>query len=246
MRPLTCLLADDEPPARSLLAELITAHSQLELVGEACDGPTTLVALAERRPELVFLDIHMPGLDGLRVVRALPHGYQPQVVFVTAHAGHAVEAFAVNALDYLLKPLSAAALERAVVRAIGTRTSAAPTTTTSNKPEPLERIALRAGERVILQRVESIERFVAEGKYVQVHVPGQPPRRIRQTMHGLVARLDPRHFVRVSRSVIVNLDHVRELQTWVHGEWLVVMGSGAEVATTRSFRAPIDALLGRR
>lgn len=246
MRPLTCLLADDEPPARALLGELIDAHPSLERVGEACDGPSSLRALADLRPELVFLDIHMPGLDGLRVVRALPRDYRPLVVFVTAHADHAVEAFAVAALDYLLKPLSPGALERAVGRALAARATmhadAAPPTAGSSQ---LERLALREGERVVLQRVVEVERFVAEGKYIQVHVPGQPARRMRQTMHGLAARLDPQRFVRVSRSVIVNLDHVRELQTWVHGEWLVVMASGAEIATTRSFRGPIDALLGR-
>ncbi|MCH9686516.1 MAG: LytTR family DNA-binding domain-containing protein [Deltaproteobacteria bacterium] len=236
MSPIPTLIVEDEPLACELLADMLSRYPSIDVVAQAHDGLEAITALTRHHPLLVFLDIRMPGPDGIAIARRLP--LDTRVVFVTAHDDRAVEAFEVHAIDYLLKPIAPGRLDRAIERAIASlRLPAAPLT---------ERLALRDGERFVLQTVSEVEWFEAEGKYIRAHVPGQPLRRIRRTMRELAAALDERCFVRVSRSAIVNLDRVQEIQPWFHGDFVLMTDSGGQVTTTRGYRASLERLLGRR
>lgn len=241
---LRTLVVDDEAPARAWLRELLDAHVQVEIVAEAINGAEAIRAVLEHGPQLVFLDVRMPGRDGLAVARELLAATAsggiaaPAIVFVTAFEAHAVGAFDVRAVDYLLKPVDAGGVARALAR-VGERL--APTRAPASY---LERVALRGREgQVVLQPVAAIERFVVEGKHLEAHVPRAPIRRIRRGIAALAARLDPARFVRVNRSELVNLEHVESLEPHVHGDWVLNLRSGAQVITTRRYRGAIVALL---
>lgn len=244
------LLVDDEPAARRGLRRLLASLPDLDVVGECEDGEAAVAAIPELGPDLVFLDIQMPGLDGFGVIDAIGVARMPAVVFVTAYDEFAIRAFEVNAMDYLLKPVDErrlhAAVERVRARALessdgwNSRLAAALEQLGLHGPRRwCRRLAIRGTGRVVLLDVADVDHIESAGNYVEVHA-GQKTHLLREPMARLEARLDPERFARVSRSSILNIDRVRELQPMFNGDFVVLLKDGTQVSGSRRYR---DALL---
>lgn len=255
--PIRALIVDDEPLARELLASMLEDEADIRVVGERGDGRSALAAIRETEPDLVFLDVEMPGMTGIEMLQELDPELYPAIIFVTAYDQFALKAFEVNAVDYLLKPFDeerlGEALERLRRRRAGERSrqtdrilslldDLAPRVGETG----LRRIAVKRGEKTLLRRVERIEWLEAEGKYVRIHMADGETDLIRETMAALEENLPAGSFYRVSRSAIVNLDHVREIHPWTHGDLTLVMNGGASINTTRSYRDGIKRVLDNR
>jgi two-component system, LytTR family, response regulator len=240
------LVVDDEAPARRKLVRLLGQADDFEVVGEAANGSEAVVAIREQRPDVVFLDVRMPALDGFGVVREVGPGAVPCLVFVTAFDDHAVQAFEVEALDYLLKPVAPSRFQAALARIrdelargrtadLAERLERALAGAGAPGPRWLERLLVPQDERQVLLPVERIDRIEAAGNYVQLHTAGGRYL-LRAAIGALAARLDPARFVRVSRSDIVRLDAVRELVPWFHGDQQVVLQDGTKLMWSRRYR----------
>lgn len=233
---VTVVIADDEPIARAGLRDLLAEHDWLECVGEAASGPAALEAIDALRPELVFLDVQMPGLLGTDVLARVEH--RPYVVFTTAYAEHAVAAFELGALDYLLKPFGperlAAALER--VRAALGEPSAAPPLDRLREAlaqGPMSRLFVRRGGAIVPVAVAEVSWFEAQGDYVVAHA-GPARHVLHLSLHRLEARLDPARFLRIHRAHIVNLDRVKVFRRQGKGRLVAELADGTELAVGRS------------
>jgi len=257
------VIVDDEPLARKLLRSMLATHADIELVGEYGDGQEALNGIIEQKPDLVFLDVQMPKLTGIEVLEQLGPDRDPEIVFVTAYDQYALRAFEVNAVDYLLKPFDDERFDETLdrVRARLSR-EAEPRTRRKgdagdyadrldavlrqlgSRPEYAERIAVRRGERIYLQPVADIEVFESEGKYVRIHTGGEE-HVIRETMLQLDEILDPRQFIRISRSAIINIASIAEIQLWFRGDYMVILKSGRKINTTRSYRSALKRLIDR-
>ncbi|HET6230228.1 MAG TPA: LytTR family DNA-binding domain-containing protein [Longimicrobiaceae bacterium] len=254
MSSLRCIIADDEPLARELTASMLRENTDVEIVGDYGSGRSTLDAIHALRPDLVLLDIQMPDLTGLEVAAALPREDPPAIVFVTAYDEFALRAFDLHAVDYLLKPFPPDRLVTAVERARERRGRADRRPEAQNlfalldefrvRGQRKRRLAIRVGERTYIQPVDEIEWIEADGKFVRVHA-GKKVLTAREAMHTLHAELDPALFLRVSRSAIVNLDHVREIQPWFKGDFVLILKSGKEIFSTRAYRDGVLDVLGR-
>jgi len=249
---LRCLVVDDEPLARELLRGMLEAHPGIEVVAECGDGRAALRAIKRHDPDLVFLDVEMPKMNAFDMVQELDPGTMPEIVFVTAYDRYALRAFEVHALDYLLKPFDEERLDNALRRArdhLGrsdrgeelARVLALLEDIGARERYP-DRIAIRRSDRTILQPVSEIDWLEADGKHVKVHVGGKTFS-IREAMTRIERLLDPRRFLRVSRSAIVNVDRIREVQPWFHGDHVVVLQGGDQVTTTRTYRSAVNRLL---
>jgi two-component system LytT family response regulator len=238
------LLVDDERIGRTRLRVLLEREPDLEIVAECADGPEAVEAIQEHRPDLLFLDINMPGMDGFDVLDELGDEQQPMVIFVTAYDEHAVRAFDACALDYLLKPVSAERLGKALRRA-RERLAA----TAANEPTPGERddipnpsrFVVRSGGRVSFGSSDEIDWVEAAGNYAIFHV-GKHNHMVRETMNGLEARLPTDRFLRISRSAIVNLHRVKELVSAPMGTDAAVLADGRRIPMPRSLREVADRL----
>jgi len=233
---ITVLIADDEPVARSGLRDMLTSVEWLTCVGEAASGPAAVDGINTLRPELVFLDIQMPGFLGTEVLRRVQH--QPFVVFTTAFAQHAVTAFELGALDYLLKPFGperfATALER--VRAALGEPSATPTfdrLSEAMRHGPMSRLFVRSGGAIIPVAVDDVIWFEAQGDYVAAHV-GRSQHVLHLSLNRLEARLDPKRFTRIHRTHIVNLDHVTAFRPHGKDRLVAVLTDGTRLAVSRN------------
>jgi two-component system LytT family response regulator len=245
-RALGALVVDDEAPARRRLTRLLTELGDVEVVGEAGSGEEAVLRIAELEPDLVFLDIQMPGLDGFGVIQSVGMDEMPLVIFVTAFDEHAVAAFEVRALDYLLKPVAPARLAAAVERAH--ELLAAPQGDAARQQEealaslvrlegpPLTRLLVQGERGAHLLLVQGIDLARAERNYVVLHT-AHGIFRVRGTIGALAERLDPAHFLRVNRSDIVRLDAIRELQPWSHGDYRIVLQDGRALLWSRRYRA---------
>jgi two-component system LytT family response regulator len=248
------LVVDDEAPARQRLADLLRKDAQIGAILEAADGISAVETIRSQRPELVFLDVQMPELDGLGVIDAVGADQMPLTVFVTAYDQHAIRAFEANALDYLLKPFSderfEAALSRAKLRLRERNTSEfgqRMITMLSAAPQaqrPWDRLVVKSGGSTRLIRVAEIDWIEAAGVYVNLHVAGQQLL-YRASLQELSDRLDPRRFVRVHRSAIVNIESIVQLEPVSHGEFDVVLKNGARTRVSRSYRAQLENRLGQ-
>ena len=240
---LRAVIADDEPPARERLRHLLRDEPDIEIVAECADGPAAVDAVTEQAPDLLFLDIQMPGLDGFGVLEALPKDRLPAVIFTTAWDQHALRAFDAHALDYLLKPFKPARFREALQRArdhAARRDDGADTRRllellASRTARHLSRLPVKSGDKVAFVRAEAIESIESAGNYIVVHAEGRE-HVLRETLSELESQLDPARFLRVSRSAIVNLDHVRELQPLFKGDHAVILRSGRSVPMTRGLR----------
>jgi two-component system LytT family response regulator len=245
------LIVDDEPIARRGIRQQLRGEADLEVIGECGDGAAAIDAITELAPDLVFLDIQMPEVGGFDVVEAIGVARMPAVVFVTAYDEHALRAFDVHAVDYVLKPIDRHRFRTAVERArrrlahapgqLDRRIAAALGELGRPAHDYAKRLAIKGDGRVILVDVDEVDRLEAAGNYVEVH-SGARHHLVRETMASLEARLDPARFVRVSRSSLVNADRVRELQPMFNGDFVVVLRDGTKVAGSRRYRAAFDML----
>lgn len=258
--PYRTLIVDDEPAARRGLRLLLERDPELAIVGEAGSGREAVRLLQAQRPDLLLLDIEMPELDGFKVLETITGGPAPAVIFVTAHDEHALRAFSVNAVDYLLKPVEDERFWTAVTRAkahLAQRASgdlsarlqqllawiqAHPRGLPPTPAEPggateaitRERILLKSGGEVLFLKTGEIDWIEAEGDYMKFHAGGRS-HLLRETMQRLEARLDPARFVRIHRSTIVNLDRVRKLSPDFAGEYAVVLQDGSKLRLSRGY-----------
>lgn len=229
---LSVCIVDDEPPARRALEWLVSREADLRVVGQCGDGEAAVAMIQSLRPDLVFLDVQMPGGDGFDVLSALDK-QPPAVVFVTAFDTYAVRAFDVRATDYLVKPFSDErfALVLSRVRDVLTR-----------RPPPAGPLVVRDGHRTFVLPCDDIEWIEAEDYYVRIHAGGQQPL-VRRTLQSLLDSLEPLGFTRVHRSAAVNLAHVRQVRPLSGGDAEVVLASGQVVRLSRSHRAAFTARL---
>jgi two-component system LytT family response regulator len=247
----TVVIVDDEPLARAKLQRFLIDDARTRIVGEAGDGVEAVNLIETSRPDIVLLDIQMPEMDGFQVIEALDMDPLPHIIFVTAHDRHALRAFEVRALDYLLKPVDrqrfTSALDRALEEAgqAGSTVAVDARAVLSELPAErrlLERFLVRGQGRMLLLAVERIDWIGAAGNYAELHSEGST-HLVRGTLHELESRL-PDRFVRVHRSTIVNLDRVKELHDWSHGDLLIELVDGTELRLSRRYRERIEGIFG--
>jgi two-component system LytT family response regulator len=233
------LIADDEPLARLRLRQLLIAEADVDVVAESEDGREALEAIVRLEPDLVLLDIQMPGLDGLGVVGALGPR-RPAVIFVTAHSSHAVRAFEVHAVDYLLKPVEAERLAVAIARARAVRRPPpdweALLAEVRRGTEHVERVAVRLGDRISYIRIADVDWVAAAGNYVRLHTQ-QGAHLLRRSLTAFAEELDPKEFVRIHRSTIVRLDAIRELRPRPDGDAELTLRTGVKLRVSSRYRA---------
>jgi two-component system LytT family response regulator len=249
------LIVDDEPLARQGLRMLLADHPAVSGMVEARNGPEAVALISKERPDLVLLDVQMPQMDGFQVIDAVGAEHMPAVIFVTAHDAYALRAFEVNAIDYLLKPVNGGrlrdALERARVRLLGEPTGAASARmlslleTIAHPRRYLKRLAIRKSASTIFINVESIDWIEAAENYVQVH-SGKSVHLLHVPISTLGTALDPSTFVRIHRSSIVNVHRVQRLAPATHGQYLIVLVSGVELQSGRSYSEVVRALAVNR
>jgi two-component system LytT family response regulator len=253
---LRVVVADDEPIGRQRLVRLLQAEPDTSVVAACADGKEAVEAIREHAPDVVLLDIQMPQLDGFEVVAALGEAHQPAVIFVTAHDQYALRAFEVHAFDYLLKPVDQDRLRQAIGRAVAPASRAPQGSTTRRILTLLEelnarertrgrdRLVVRTPERAFFLRSETIDWIEAAGKFVHLHV-GRSVHALRESMAELEQELDPARFLRISRSVIVNVDRIQEVQPWFQGDYVLILTDGTRLTSTRGYRDNMRRLLGR-
>jgi len=252
---LRVLVADDEAPARQRLVELLQRDGRIATILEAGDGRLALDLILRERPDLVFLDIQMPELTGIEVVAAVGAQRLPLTIFVTAYDQHAIRAFEANALDYLLKPFSderlEAALARALLRLDERRMGSFGEQLKRWLPQPpvdsaswLERIVVKSVRATEFVAVADIDWIEGAGAYVALHAGGRELLH-RASLTDLEAALDPRRFIRIHRSAIVNIDRIARLEPISNGDFEVVLKSGARTRASRSYRGELEKRLGQ-
>ena len=229
------VIVDDEALARRGIATRLAMWPDVEIVGEAQDAATGIAAIRELGPDLVFLDIEMPDADGFRVLEEFPEFTRPLVVFVTAHDDRALQAFAVQALDYLLKPIDDAQLARAVDRA---RIRLA-----SRTPDQITRIVIRDRGRVVALEPSAIDWIQSDGDYVRIYA-GRRTYLHLATISAFAAQLPQRQFVRIHRAAVVNVERISELIPLTNGDYAVLLSTGARLKLTRTRREQLAERLG--
>lgn len=266
---IRALIVDDEPLAREGLALLASADPEVEVIGSASDGKAALDAIRGDRPDLVFLDVQMPELDGFEVLSSLTTAERPFVIFVTAYEQHAIRAFEVCAVDYLLKPYTnsrfASALSRAKlsirdrqrgeisqqveqlldhVRRLESpeKPARAATTAPSPRSDAADRIVLKADGALHFVKASDVVWLEAQGDFVKVQTNGKT-QMVRETLQSMEERLDPTVFLRIHRSFIVNLEHVKRVETALYGDYSVYMSDGSKLRLSRSYRSKLKALI---
>jgi two-component system LytT family response regulator len=249
------LIVDDEALACRRLRRLLRNHPDVEVVETCMNGKDAIHAIKRFKPDLVFLDVQMPGTDGFGVLRALDSMPAPQIIFVTAYDQYAIQAFDVHALDYLLKPFDRERFEEALLRAKiqiqkEKRSGWDPGIVTllqelKTQPARLERIVIKINGRVFLLKTDEIDWIEAQGKYVVIHA-GKAAHLIREGMNALELKLDQAKFVRIHKSSIVNIDRIQQLQSWFHGDYRVILKDGTQLTLSRRYRQNLNELLGRQ
>ncbi len=249
---IRALIADDEPLAREGVRLHLESLKDVEVVGEARDGTEAVELIVALRPDLVFLDVQMPGLDGFGVLDAVGVEMMPAVIFITAYDQFALKAFDTHAVDYLLKPFDAERLHRAVDHARlqirGKRRDDVEDRLVSllgelrGRGQFLERIVVRSGGRILILRIEDVDWLEAASNYVRIHAGGREYL-LRETMTHLETRLDPSRFVRIHRSTIVRLDRIKELEPLFQGDYVLILQDGTRLTSSRGYRDRLQELL---
>lgn len=247
MTALRAAIVDDEPMARARLARLLGDEDGVEIVGEYADGAAALEGLRQGGADVVFLDIRMPGIDGFGLLDALPRARQPLVVFVTAYSEHALNAFDVHAVDYLVKPLSPQRLHEAVERArvwmASREDAAAVRVPATQQGGGLQRLAVPDGARMRMVAVADIACLLAQGNYVEI-VLAERSLLLRETLTSLLDRLDPAAFVRIHRSRAVRIDMIEQIEPYGAGQYWLRLKGGQCMTSGRSYRRQLREALG--
>ena len=250
------LIADDEPLARDYIRRLLEAYETLEIVAEAGNGREAAQLISDLKPELVFLDVQMPEMDGFSLLKTLNSSRLPAIIFTTAYEDYAIRAFEFHALDYLLKPFDQSRFQRAVEyakeRLESTEAVVEESATqitellkaVNKKTRFLERLLIKQNGRIVFLKTIEIEWIKADDKYVHLCF-GKSSYLVRQTLSALKAQLDSQIFVQISRSVIVNIEFIKEIHPLFSGEYELLMKNGAQINVSRNFKNHLFALLGK-
>lgn len=243
MPPIRTIVVDDEPLARERLRQWLSREPDFVVVAECSQGQEAVDVLRRDRPDLVFLDVQMPGLSGVQVLEALGEAVPPAVVFVTAHEHFAVDAFEIQAVDYLLKPVSRERFKTALDRVCRRLSLSAETEPPFRPPapKPPDRLSVKHNGRIVFVPVGDIDWIGSADNYVELHV-GAQPYLLRETMNAIAQRLPADRFVRISRTAIVQVDRVRQLEPLFHGEYSVELLSGVKLTLSRSHRDQLPRL----
>ena len=255
MNRISALVVDDEPLARQRICTLLSEYEEVVVVGECANGREAVGSIGQMKPDLIFLDIEMPEVNGFGVVEAIDSEFFPAIIFVTAYNEHAVKAFEVNALDYLLKPFDEDRFSIAIQRAKAHLASRQQLRGEFEQrmlsaleqiraPEYAGRLVIKEEDRLCLIDVADVDWIEAAGKYVRLHTTGAV-HLLREAMQNLEARLDPQKFARIHRSTIVNLDSVKSLEPTFHSEYRVTMNDGTELTLSRGYRAKLRERFGK-
>lgn len=243
---IRCVIVDDEPLARASIRVVLEEEDDIEVVAECDSGGAAVQAIGTLHPDLVFLDIQMPDADGFQVIDAVGPDRMSVVVFVTAFDAHALRAFDVHAVDYVLKPFEDTRLREAVGRArmrlqsatgdLASQLNALVDTVRRSRGQPYaSRIMVKDDDRIRFVRTDRIDYLEAARNKVRIHV-GDHTYEIRSTLRGLSQRLDPSQFIRIHRSTVVNLDRVAEVQPWFGGDYLAILQNGTQLKVSRGCR----------
>lgn len=245
MTKIRALIVDDEPLARDRVKRFLAGEQDIEVIGECTDGLEAVSAIENLKPDLIFLDIQIPEIDGFAVLEKVGVENLPSVIFVTSYDQYALRAFDVHAVDYLLKPYNRErfqrSLERVRAQLLNGHTDVLDerlrSLLESLKPEQkyLERLMIKSSGRVIFLRTGEIEWIEAEGNYLRLHA-GREAYMLRETMNNLAARLDPDKFTRIHRSTLVNIERIKELQPMFGGDYVVILHNGTQLTLSRSYR----------
>lgn len=250
---MRALIVDDEALARRGIALRLKKLPDIEIIGECGDGDSAVTSILELLPDLVFLDVQMPEMDGFEVLRSLPKENLPGVIFITAYEQHALRAFEVHALDYLLKPIDDQRFATAVRRARQLIESAAKDTLTARvlrlledeKEKWVSRFPVRTGSRIQIVLANKIEWISAAGDYVELHCQGRTYL-LRETMNSLEGKLDPKRFMRIHRSRFVRADCILELRAIENREYILMLSDGSEHRSSRTYAAQLELWLSNR
>ena len=254
MKKIRTLIVDDEPLARERLASLLSGEADVEIVGQCRDGEEAVTAITDHTPDLVFLDVQMPAMNGFEVIEAVGSERMPLVIFVTAYDQHALKAFQVRALDYVLKPFDRDRFQEALQRArgqiqrdetgdLGRRLLALVKDLRRDQPKT-DRLVVKSGGRLFFLRADEIDWIEAAGNYVRLHV-GPASHLLRETMNAIEGRLDAEKFFRIHRSRIVNMERIQEMQPWLNGEYAVLLRTGTRLTLSRGYREKLQERLAR-
>ncbi|WP_430392245.1 LytR/AlgR family response regulator transcription factor [Dyella sp. 20L07] len=239
------MVVDDEPLARDGVRARLASHADMHWVGEACDGPSALQAMASLRPDLVFMDVQMPGMNGLDALRSIPPDVRPLSILLTAYDHFAVAAFELQALDYLLKPIDDQRFRESLDRARATQRLR----TREGAAEPIKRWAdrftVRVGQRIAVIEANEIDWIEASDDYAGLHV-GSRLYLLREPLHQLSLRLDPTLFLRIHRSTIVRIDRIAEMEALSNRDCLLRLRDGTPLRASRTYVEPLHAALAMR
>jgi two-component system LytT family response regulator len=260
-KTIRAMIVDDEPLARASIRLLLETDTEVEIVCEAGSGSEAVDLIAQHSPDLLFLDIQMPGMNGFDVLAKIDTSRIPAIIFVTAFDQYALRAFEVHALDYLLKPFDDARFEKALSQAkaqveqreinklsqklfalLENREAGPAAAPRAERSKYLTRLMIKSSSRIFFLKVEEIDWISAEDYYVKLHV-GRKSHLLRETMNELEAKLDPEKFLRIHRSSIVNLDRVKEMHAHFNGDYMVILNDGTELRLSRSRREQLQSLL---
>ena len=244
---MRALIVDDEPLSRERVRMLLAPYPAIQVIGECADGGEAVAAIRAMSPDLVFLDIQMPEMDGFEVLQQLGPTRAPAVIFITAYDAYAIRAFEVNAVDYLLKPLDPARFAMALDRVTRGRPDDVAERVLSvvesiKRPRYRTRIVVRDAKGAFFLPVEAITWLAAADNYVRVHT-GETSYLVRETLKHIEASLDPERFVRVHRSAVVNLEQVARVEPWARGEYAILLRDGTRLTSSRAYGGAFRALL---
>ncbi|MFI5251498.1 MAG: LytR/AlgR family response regulator transcription factor [Bacteroidota bacterium] len=254
MPKIKALIVDDEPLAREGIKQLLLREKDIQLIGESGDGFTAIELVKKHFPDLIFLDIELPEMDGFEILQELPLDHNPAIIFITAFNEYAVEAFNVHALDYLLKPIDPERFKNAIERARNNLRLHATSEinekfydlimSLKSREEPARRLLIKTAKRIFFVEMKEIDWVQAAGDYVWVHTRGEKYL-IRQTMNDMDHSLDPATFIRIHRSTIVNIDRIKELQPLYRGDYAVVLHNGVKLTMGRTYREKVLSILNK-
>ncbi len=252
--PIRALIADDEALARKFVRRMLKDDHEVEIVGECSNGKEAVAMIRKQKPDVVFLDVQMPEMDGFAVLESLGVDQLPEIIFTTAYEQYAIRAFELHALDYLLKPFDQARFKDAIKHAKerlrsqrqkdGRLQMSVLLESIKNKPQHLDRLVIKAGGRITFLSTDEINWIEADDKYVHLHTAKISPM-VRQTLSAMETQLDPRKFRRIHRSVIVNVERIRELQPLFSGEYSILLEDGTKLTLSRNYKDKLFELLGK-